>query len=200
MRRKVVLSILIIVSIGLTACTESGDKNKETNSSSSHVGVNSDSSDNVPAGVGEGAPPIEALDLSESKEYKVGEKITFEGQAVSYELSIDTVEYTEERDEYTQNPENVLLITYTYENMSDETLLIDDMRFQLMSTDQSILYSSYYFQNILVPDPISKGETCTAQVAYIVDERAEQYMIAYQDTVNTEFAPVKVDVMEVTEK
>ena len=58
----------------------------------------------VPQASGEGSPSTEQIDLTKSKEYKVGETINIASDGKEYELLIEKAEYTEKRDEYTQDP------------------------------------------------------------------------------------------------
>lgn len=143
--------------------------------------------------VGEGAPSTEVVDLQESDTYQIGDKISLaiDGQ-VLYELTIDEITYTDMRDVYTQDPGNVVLVTYTYTNLSDEELMIDDMRFQMMLMDESTLLDSYYLSDVQVPEPTMRGESCTAQISYAIEEKAESLILAYHDTVHMEIVPVKI--------
>lgn len=145
-----------------------------------------------PAVEGEGTPNSAPLDVEDSESYETGDVITM-GDGL-YELTIDEVVYTDQRDEYTQDPGNVILVTYTYKNLSDEALLIDDMRFQLMQEDEETLYDSYYLPDGKMAEPAEKGESCTAQIAYAVPEKTDSVVLAYQDSIHTELAPVKIIV------
>lgn len=145
-----------------------------------------------PAVQAEGTPNSAPVDVGTSEAYQVGDSITM-GDGL-YELSIDEVKYTEQRDEYTQDPGNVILVTYTYKNLSDEALLIDDMRFQLMQEDEKTLYDSYYLPDGKMAEPVEKGKSCTAQISYAVPEKTDSIVLAYQDSIHTELAPVKIIV------
>ena len=192
MKRARVAAFCIVLALCLNGCTE---KQKHTDKSNrvSDGKVVSD----VPQASGEGSPSTEQIDLTKSKEYKVGETINIASDGKEYELLIEKAEYTEKRDEYTQDPEYVVLITYTYRNYSNETLLIDDMRFQLMDSTQKELYESYYFAEIQIPQPLEKGEECTAQVAYAMEEKAQDFLLVYRDTVYSEIAPVKIMIDDI---
>lgn len=144
---------------------------------------------------GEGTPAYDAVDLQQSDDYQIGDTISMgtDGQTL-YELTIEEVAFTDERDVYTQDPGNVIVVTYTYKNLSDEELLIDDMRFQMMLTDESTLLDSYYLMDVQVAEPLAKGESCTAQISYAIAEKPEAVILAYHDTVHTELMPVKITV------
>lgn len=145
------------------------------------------------ANVGEGAQDGSPMDVKESDSYEVGDVISMtSGENVLYELTIDEIAYTDARDEYTQDPGDVILVTYTYKNLGEDTLIIDDMRFQLMQTDETTLYDSYYLSDMLAVEPLEKGNSCTAQIAYAVPEKTEEVVLAYQDTIHTELQPVKI--------
>lgn len=142
---------------------------------------------------GEGTPSYELIEVEELDSYQVGDTISLgiNGQ-VLYELTIDKIAFTDERDEYVQDPGNVIQVTYTYTNLSDSELLIDDMSFQMMLSDESTLLDSYYLPYIQVPEPIEKGTSCTAQVAYSIAEKPDSVILAYHDIVHIEIAPVKI--------
>lgn len=145
--------------------------------------------------IGEGAPSYELIEVEDLDSYQVGDKMSlgFNGQ-VLYELTIDKIAFTDERDEYVQDPGNVIQVTYTYTNLSDSELLIDDMSFQMMLSNESTLLDSYYLPYFQVPEPIEKGTSCTAQVAYAIGEKPDSVVLAYHDIVHMEIAPVKITV------
>lgn len=121
--------------------------------------------------VGEGAPDSVTMDVKESDSYQVGDVITVSSDEENlYELTIDEIAFTDKRDEYTQDPGNVILVTYTYKNLSEEALLIDDMRFQLMDEDEATLFDSYYLADALTAESIEAGESCTAQISYSAEK------------------------------
>lgn len=145
--------------------------------------------------MGEGAPDSIPMDVKQSDAYQIGDVITISsGSENLYELTIDEIAFTDQRDEYTQDPGNVILVTYTYKNLSDETLMIDDMRFQLMNADETTLFDSYYLSDSKVPEPIEKEGSCTAQISYAAEEKPDAVVLAYQDTVHNDLEPVKITV------
>lgn len=145
--------------------------------------------------IGEGTPSYDPVDLEQSDSYQVGDVISLQSSDETlYELTIDEIAFTDARDEYTQDPGNVILVTYTYKNLSDQELLIDEMRFQMMLTDGTTLLDSYYLADVSVPEPTQNGEACTAQIAYSIGEKPESVVLAYHDTVHTEIMPVQVTV------
>lgn len=145
--------------------------------------------------MGEGVPmPIE-VDLNEGDTYRVKDTIKIgTEQGVLYELTIDEIEYTDQRDEYVQDPGNVLLVTYTYKNISEEAVFIDDMSFQMMDTDEGTALDMYYLSDIQVPELVEKGGSCTAQLAFSSAEKVDSVVLVYHDIVNTEILPVKIAI------
>lgn len=199
MRWKKVSIILVIAILSLSACSSEKNKTNSNNANSSTSGSQEkeDDAGKVPPGTGEGAPSTEALDLKKSQEYDIGDVIKVDVDNISYEVTIDKVEYTDQRSEYVPDPGFVMLFTYTYTNQSDEALLIDDMRFQLMTSKDSQLFESYYFDEIKIPQAIGKGESCTAQVAYSLSQKEDDLVLAYQDTIHSEVIPAKILVNKV---
>lgn len=145
--------------------------------------------------MGEGVPvPIE-VDFDEGDTYQVKDTIKIgTEQEVLYELVIDEVVYTNQRDEFVQDPGNVLLVTYTYKNVSGEAVFIDDMSFQMMGNDESTILDPYYLADIQVPEPIENGSSCTAQLAFSSVEKLDSVVLVYHDIVNTEISPVKIAI------
>lgn len=147
--------------------------------------------------MGEGVPESIDLSLSDGKVYQIGETIpVYKDGAPLYELCIDEVVYTDLRDEYVQDPGNVILVTYTYKNLSGETLYIDDMSFQMMSEDQETVLELYYLADIQIPEPVEDSGVCTAQIAYATEEKFDTVILAYQDIINTDILPVQIAVRD----
>lgn len=168
---------------------------EEDNSDSSQMQLEFSELEPEIENMGEGAPSTEALNLQDSDNYQIGDSISIIlNNQVLYELKIDDVAYTEMRDVYAQEPGNVILVTYTYTNRSDEELLIDDMRFQMMLADENTLLDSYYLADVQVPEPVVNGQSCTAQIAYATEEKVDNIVLAYHDTTHMEIMPVKVTV------
>lgn len=103
---------------------------------------------------------------TDQEEYLIGETWIVEGLL---KLTIDSVEETVERNEYSdKKPEAVYIVTYTYENLGAE----DDL---YISLDNSIIDSSgkmgySYPGNItMYPQSVPVGARCEAQVCIGVD-------------------------------
>lgn len=210
MKRGLLLVVLLIGALGLSACGEKDntDKGRETApevtkaspeateaevSTEAQKEAEEEKATEVEPGTGEGAPDAgEPMDMPAAEGYKMGEPMTFTSGGVSYELVIDRVEYTDNRNQYVEDPGDVLLVTYTYKNLGEGALLIDDMRFQLMNQDKSKTYELYYIGDEKAPESIEKGAACTAQISYAVPEKETAYVLGYQDTVNSDIQPAAV--------
>lgn len=213
MKFKGIFTLLLISTLFLSGCEKDDANSQKTDEA--QVSKQNDTIDDTPedsgnlgegtpegesmeteiVNMGEGAPDSAPIDIQESEAYEVGEVIKIASDEKElYELTIDEIVYTDKRDEYTEDPGNVLLVTYTYKNLSEDALLIDDMRFQMMKTDETTVFDSYYLSDVQVPEPADKDGSCTAQVAYASAEKVDSVVLAYQDTVHTEISPVKIKV------
>lgn len=183
------------------ANTEEAKKNNQEvrteSSAEGQLGSASEEITEIEPGTGEGASSVEIPDLRESKEYKIGQTIEIGTDEQEYELKIERASYTDERSEYVPDAKEVLMITYTYTNQSDTTLLIDDMRFRMLENNLNDLCEPYYFSDILMPQPIEKGESCTAQIAYILEEKEPALVLVYQDTAHDGMVPVKIAIDDI---
>lgn len=147
----------------------------------------------VESGTGEAEASSKIPDLTERTEYKVGEVITVKADKQTYDLVIDSVEYIEPANEYEEKPDNVILVTYTYTNHSEELLLIDGVRFQLMNIEGEKLYNPYYFQEKLTAEPVTINHKHTAQVAFEKnDDEDNSVVLIYQDIANEDVNPITI--------
>lgn len=183
------------------ANTEEVKKNNQEvrteSSTEEQLGSISEEITEIEPGTGEGAPSVEIPDLKESKEYKIGQTIRITADEQEYELLIECAAYTDERSEYVRDAKQVLMITYTYTNQSDTTLLIDDIRFQMLKNNSADLCEPYYFSDVLMPQPIEKGESCTAQIAYTLEEKEQPLVLVYQDAAHGGMVPVKIVIDDI---
>lgn len=208
MKSKGIFLSVLVVSMLFTGCkkeenappeqeavqTEERDSKNELNQNS-EVSEGEMESEVDTENMGEGAPDSVPMDVTESDSYQIGDVITISSDGEDlYELTIDEIAFTDQRDEYTQDPGNVILVTYTYKNLSEKRLLIDDMRFQLMNEDGTILYDSYYLAEGPVPESVEIGKSCTAQISYASEEKPGAVVLAYKDTVHNDVVPVKITV------
>lgn len=103
----------------------------------------------------------------EEKVYGVGDIYKYKDD---YSLKIDSVKTTKERNQFEdKKAKEVVIITYTYENLnSDKDLFIDSMAFKVYDADGNAVDT--YPANIeKMPEAVSKGRKCTAQMAYAVN-------------------------------
>lgn len=203
-KAAVLCAVILLCCSGCTkkdANTEEAKKNNQEVRTESSAEVQSGSVSEeiteIEPGIGEGAPSVEIPDLKESKEYKIGQTIEIGTDEQRYELKIERASYTDERSEYMPDAKEVLMITYTYTNQSDGTLLIDDMRFKMLKNNLTDLCEPYYFSEILMPQPIEKGESCTAQIAYALEEKEQALVLVYQDTAQDGMIPVKITIDDI---
>ncbi|WP_230397869.1 hypothetical protein [Novisyntrophococcus fermenticellae] len=191
--------IMLLGGLTLTACSNRNSQNskiKAEDDKSISESTDEKEEDGL-SKTGEGVPSAKPIDLKNSIEYEVGDLIKVSSENISYDLIINSVEYTDKRSKYVPNPDKVVLITYTYKNLSDEALLIDDMRFQLMPLDESKTFELYYFDEIKVPEAIEKNKSFTAQVAYSLRQKEDELILAYHDTIHSDAPPAKIIIKQI---
>lgn len=98
-------------------------------------------------------------------------------------LTINSITLTEERSEVeTADADAVVIVEYSYENIAaEEPILYGDVNFQLIQEDT--LCTPYYLSSLSVPDPVSKGDSTTGQIAFAVSKDATEVTLAFSDEV-----------------
>lgn len=182
------------------------DNKQPDNSSEGSKGQEADKQDSevkateLEPGIGEGTSSMELQDLSESEEFKLGETISMSVDGKEYELRIDSVSYTEKRDPYASDAENVVLVDYSYHNLSEEPLLLGDIRFQLTDSEREKVYEPYYLSEQVIAEPVEKGESFSAQVAFAQVDEDKELLLVYTDISSEDTAPVIVRIDEIRSK
>lgn len=144
--------------------------------------------------VGEAAPETELIEYESQTEHTIGEKITISSGEINYDLMIDEVSYLEKVNIHTEETDQVILIDYTYTNHSEEILLIDSMRFQLIDETDNTVYEPYYFEEKITAEPIGKGESFSAQIAFEQENGRGNDVLLYRDTKYDTVAPICVRI------
>ncbi|MBS6194707.1 MAG: hypothetical protein KH828_03885 [Clostridiales bacterium] len=127
------------------------------------------------------ATPDQTLpeNLDEAPVSQLGEPFTLRKDGTDLAtFSIDKIEATEERSEYDpSNPEKVIVITYTYQNLALESpLLYDEMSFQVLEGET--VCTPYYLQNLIPADAAVKGgDAITASLAYGVSSTCTEVTV-----------------------
>lgn len=133
-------------------------------------------------------------DLDTTPAYALGETISLQKDGVDLAaFSIDQVSFSSERSEYDlSNPEQVVVITYTYQNLgSADPLLFDQASFQVLEKDT--VCQPYYLENLIAPDiALLNGESMTASLAYGVSASCSELTIYINSPQLT--SPVQVTV------
>lgn len=99
-----------------------------------------------------------------------------------YRLTIDKMELTDERTPYEADTDQVMVVTFTYENYAvDSMLLIGSSRFYM--ADQDGLACASYSLNASETEimPIAIGESCTATVAFAIPGNSSDVTLYYTD-------------------
>ncbi len=122
-------------------------------------------------------PDLDSIESAPAdKEYV----ITGQSGAEQYTLKIDGIAATDERDSNNpSNPENVVVIDYTYKNNAQEALLVDDMSFKLVVGDT--VCTPYYSGSLDSAELINEGESCSAQMAFEVGKDFREGSLVYTD-------------------
>lgn len=172
--------------------TEKPDSSKVTGKTNIEE-ENLEDNTKVKPGTGEGTSLPELQDLSDSQEYQINEVIPVPSDEKKYELKIDSVSYMKDE----EGKESILLIDYTYHNLSDELLMVGDVRFQLTDGNQEKVYNPYYFSEQIVAEPVEKGYNKSAQIAFEdVDESSDLYLV-YTDISLENEKPILIKIDEV---
>lgn len=148
----------------------------------------------IDSGIGEGAPETEVIEYESGSEYQIGDIIEISSDAMTYELVIDNVSYIEETNAYADKTNQVILIDYTYTNKSEELLLIDSMRFQLVDARTEFVYEPYYFEEKVTAEPVGNAESFSAQIAFLQEDSSGELVLIYQDTMYNTVQPVSVKI------
>lgn len=125
--------------------------------------------------------------LDQVTSYKIGDTIPIQqdGQDIAT-FCINSVEVTDERSEFDEsNPEKVVVINYTYQNLAHEDpLLYDQMSFQLLEGET--VCNPYYLQDLIPADLAYKdGEAITASLSYGVSSSCQE-VVVYVDGVQVD--------------
>lgn len=116
---------------------------------------------------------------NEQKTYGAGENWTVDGQ---WNFRIDSVTATDDRNQFSdKNPAQVVIITYTYENLG-YTSKIQDLYFS--SSEMSVIdannaiASTYPVATTVSPQPVPVGTTCNAaEEGFGLDNASQQVTI-----------------------
>lgn len=123
-------------------------------------------------------------DLDAIPEYSVGESFILQenGEDV-VRLSIDSVKVTEERSEYvSENPDKVVVIAYTYQNLgSEEPLLFGQMSFQVL--DGETVCEPYYLPDEITAEQAEKdGNAVSANMSYGVSADSDEIIVYFESS------------------
>lgn len=176
-----ILTILCLASLFVTGCSKSQKGADQTSTSSSSL-----SSSSSPQVTGEGAAPSDLPDLEEAIQRKTGESCEFtqDGQA-SYSVTILSIEKTDRpATTDTQQADLVLLVTYTYQSLGQDPVLVDDMSFRCIA-DEDTVCSPYYLTEQKMPELSEDGQTVTAELAYSAPADTSQISLYLENPADT---------------
>lgn len=132
---------------------------------------------------GEGTTDDTMPDLTGVTKAPLGEPCVVEGEsgAEFCTLTINSIKTTDERNEDDpENPEQVVVVDYTYENTtSDEPLLLDDMSFKLLEGDT--VCRPYYLSTLTPAEPAETGKTANGQIAFSVSKKCKKVILFFEN-------------------
>jgi hypothetical protein len=138
-----------------------------------------------PSTMGEGAAPTDMPETDEATAAGLGDACVFtrDGQEL-YTVTITDISFTDRRAVVdTEEPEQVLVATYSYQSLTDEPVLVDDMSFRCIVNDTEVC-TAYYLEDQIVADVAGKDAPVTAEVAYSVPADTEKVSLYLTNTAN----------------
>lgn len=112
--------------------------------------------------------------------YKIGDEVIIDNDG-QYKLIITDVTETSERNEFSdKNPERVVVITYSYENISQDTdLYISDMNFKAYDKDNNAMET--YPVDFDFPSSVSAGRKASGKMAFGLNSQENYIELEYYD-------------------
>ena len=141
-------------------------------------------------GIAEGANTYEGEILSltqASQNINIGDEVTITGDGGSYSLKIESIEVTDERNEFLDSdPGKVVKVRYTYTATSEEPVLVGQICFRLMNT-KAESYEAYLLDSTNDPEaapvPSENGTPVTASLAFAVNDDESEVTLIFDDAV-----------------
>lgn len=117
----------------------------------------------------------------EKKDFKIGDEIFITNDDGEYKFIITGVEETSYRNEFSdKNPERVIIISYSYENISQTSdLYVSDMNFKAYDSENNAMDT--YPASIEYATSVSAGRKATGQMAYGLDSAENYVELEYYD-------------------
>lgn len=144
------------------------------------LSVLQESSDPSQYSLSEGSPETaDAEAIAQAIPASLGETVSFyKDESPVADFSIDQIEVTSQRSEFDpSDPEQVVIITYTYTNTHwEDPVLFDELSFTVMDGDTACM--PYYLQNLSSADIAEKGgNSVTASLAYGVSKDCSELTV-----------------------
>ena len=191
----------VIAALCLTALAAGGCSKEETvtgssSASSASAGKNPSSTPAAtpeasptedPSTMGEGAAPTDMPELESAIARSLNETCEFtkDGQSL-YTVTITGVSFTDRRAVVdTEEPDKILLVTYTYQSLTDDPVLVDDMSFRCIINDTEVA-PPYYLSDQVMPELSVRDQPVTAELAYNVPANTEKAALYLTNTSNPE--------------
>ena len=173
------LAALCLTALAAGGCSD-GDNEAENSASvsisSASSGSTSVSEDETtptptvdPSTIGEGAVPSEMPDTEAATSVNLGDTCIFSQDSQElYSVTVTDISFTDRRAVVdTEEPEQVLVATYSYQSLTDDPVLVDDMSFRCIVNDTEVC-PAYYLEDQIVADVAGNDAPVTAEVAYSV--------------------------------
>lgn len=99
-----------------------------------------------------------------------------------YRLTINKMELTDKRNPYEENADQVMTVTFTYENYGEDSMLmIGSSRFH-MADNVGLACAAYILETSETEImPVAIGESCTATIAFALPKNAAEVTLYYTD-------------------
>ena len=132
----------------------------------------------------------------EEKVYKIGDTLTYsESDQKMYTFTINSVKATKERNQFDDsNPEQVVLINYTYENIgSDDDVFIDgSLNFTVIDEEGNVCETYPIGDKYAKETP--KGAKCTAEAAYGIVKKSSKIKLRFKEPFGSAEANYELEV------
>ncbi len=117
----------------------------------------------------------------EKEDFKIGDEIFIQNSEGEYKFTITGVEETNDRNQFAEkNPNRVIIISYSYENISQASdLYLSDMNFKAYDSDNNAMDT--YPASVDYPDSISSGRKASGQMAFGLDSEKNYIELEFYD-------------------
>lgn len=199
MKRKYITGLLLvalsILSLSLPGCQSSkktaeekqqveSDETKEDKDTSEHSPGDDANVSQTPLDEiqGEGMPDETIPDLSSIEVAQLNNPVVFasESGADLCSLTVNSIEFTSRRSEEDNTTEQVVVVTYSFDNIaSADPILFDSMSFKLL--EDKTLSKPYFYPTLINAELTEQGNTGAGQVAFAVSKDCKKVTLVFDN-------------------